>query len=432
VLHLSKASRQIAQLLNDPDILVAGATMISNTLVRIRSDHVRQVSAVVLQHLATVAGSHVGDSAVPARAVPNLIGVDLLAPLGGLRASHEQAIGSLDELLDLVRGPGKQRDQLMPRLIAELEKSWDDPKRFGEAQLLATCIYAAVGAWESAYLSARLCAERTANPDFAASGDRNQMEIIRREADYCRSLAVRFTLRSKSEVDIAETTLAASIARQVLTLSLATPRDKSELAALMLTASILQVIENVTPNQHFGDDGESLQLIDNDAIRRKFDDAVSDMRLTFDNFENFENLPLDRRTPSPGTVADSIRLQLTTNVLGATIFAFVLPRGMLSNESVTSSVIEAAMRQLRTELAMSSIRQPHPTSELYLAAGEFLTDPGPAAGEALKRRIGDMRSGALYLSLADKAELDYLERYVNAKLVPRPLPSYTLGRAAVA
>jgi hypothetical protein len=186
--------------------------------------------------------------------------------------------------------------------------------------------------------------------------------------------------------------------------------------------TILQAIENTTPHQNFGPGGEAMNLIDSSDITPAFDDAVADMRETLERFEEFEGLSQEKSTVDIDRVADSIRLQLATNLLGAAIFAVILPKG-LSAERYTATNVSAALRQLEKELKTSSIKLLPAMTRLYIAAGAFLVNPSQSAGEQLRKMIADFRDGQYERSPADIAELDYLERHVNAALVPRVVPA---------
>jgi hypothetical protein len=413
---------QVSKMLEQGDVLAAAADSMSGTLRTIRSEHTEQMAVLALDRLvATHRRSRAGRQNVAQRAPLKPLDVDLLAIVRPVFPATRSDLETLEDLLNRIRTDGGGKDGLLNQVVQRLNSALKghapgtqaigSPPSSNPAaavRLLASAIYFALGAWDSA----RLCAELCLNS--LHKGER--FGAWAREANYFMALALRMTLRSTDEVNSARRFLNYNIGRGDQT-SLAYVRDLVEHSTLMMTATVVQAIENATPNQPMGSGGGLIHLVENREIALEFDAAVLGLGRALEMVEGFE------RTQS--YVASRIRMQANVNLLGAAIFGQIL-RGELTEDNYTLERISAAAQSVHDDLAEFRISPVPLSAQLYLAVAELMLRPSePSAAEVGKILAQIERSSAL-VSNADRVEHTFL----NQRLKLSTIQLETIGSPA--
>ena len=360
---------QVANILQKPDVLAAAADTMLVTLRSIRTEHTEQLAGLALDRLVSAHRRiRARQGIVGQRAPLKPLDVDLLQVLRPILSTGVRSdLATLDDLLNRIITDEGRADGLLSQVISQLSaalRSQSGPPDLrtvsqtgnsfaAAARLFASAIYFSLGAWDSARLCAELCSE--------SLHLKERFGPWAREANYFRALALRMTLRSADELSAAAELLSENIRRADRT-SLAYSRDLVEHATLFMTATVLQAIENVTPNQNFSSDGEWTHLLDAPRIPLRFDEAIRDLERACQFVEGFEG--------SQTYAASRVRIQANINLLGGAIFGHLLRTG-ITEEHYGPDEIGRAVKVLRADLEEFAIFPPPPTAQLYLAIGAY-------------------------------------------------------------
>jgi hypothetical protein len=394
------AISQVTQMLQQSDVLAAAAEGMSSTLRAIRGTHTEQVAGLALDWLATTHRQRAGKGQGEAPRAPlKPLDVDLLKSIRSILPAGRSALATLDDLLERVRSADGKSGSLLQELVERLTASLKNPGEKAAGRLLASAIYFALESWDSAKLCAELCSKSLHRND--------RWGPWAREANYFIALAQRMTLRSADEVNSAKGLLSENIKQGEVT-SLAYSRDLIELATLMMTAAVVQAIENATPNQALGPDGELLHLIEASRIPRDFDTAVRDLRRGVERVEGFE--------ASQEYAASRVRMQANINLLGGAIFGFLL-KDRLTEDPVSRDQIAGAVKTVHQDLADFKVKPVPFTAELYLAIGDYLASPSRVTAEEADRALRRIDRSTLTLSNADAVEQAYLDQQLKIAIL---------------
>jgi len=394
----------IAELLSSADVREAAARFVHRDIEQIRDHHMQQMSAVALESVSAVLAraQATGGRGQRHRAPVKLVEVNIPEALRLHVDRHN--LGQIAWLEDLLLSFRTQdRPEAMRDIIGRMTAAWNEPHQHAAAHLLAACIYFSVDAWDPARACAELCRER-----IERGPARERRGKWLREARYCEALALRMQMRSQSDVSHARKLLTDNLADH--SVRLAYLRDKVERATLLLTATIVQTIED--DFQQVTSDPPFIDLMERDKLSTAFEDSVADLVDVLKEIENFE-------VPNSDGTATRIRLQAEINHLGALIFHVLLgPR--LTTDSVDRGGISRALVALQQTLAISTIK-PSKTAEVYMAVGVSLVTSEPAdAGNALAL-LSSPAMGEADLSRADRVEIDFLSRRLAPSVASLPL-----------
>lgn len=385
------SAENIAKLLSTPDVREAAATSVSGDIALIRDDHIQTMSALALQSLASI---KLTEGAPLYRAPVKLLDIDIPAALG-IHVDRRQVrhMAPMDALLRSLSADDTAQFQ---RIYHDMRNAWHDPARRAAAQLLASCIYFAVDAWDSARTCAELCHD-------GLQSAQQRRSPWKREARYCEALAIRMQLRSGSEVTRGRQLLLKNLATAPQ--SLAKLRDMVELSALVLTAAIVQTIEDDL--QHVSVDTPFINLIDRGELSADFEDALQDIDDVLRDLENFE-------TESDDGTATRVRLQAETNRLGGLIFHHLIG-ARLSPEPVDRNAMRKALQNLEATLD-SSRNARSMTARTYTEVAKFLLSMDREAGARALDLLTASKLRDVELSRADQAEIDFFVRKLSASL----------------
>ncbi len=389
----------VAERLSRPDALKEASLMLRETITGIRNDHTRLLSDQALSNLSrNLQELTIGSAAQGVRRAPvKIVGVNLVPH--GAWLTRTESTQNLDELLDTLLADKNvaQISGTITVLRKHLHRDWET----SSGQLLASCVYLAIGAWQSA----RDCAERCKR---LVKGPSNR-SIIWREGNYAKALALRFGIRFRSELDEAVDSLRKNITDWALQRDASTGgriaplRDKIEYAALLQAVAVLQAIENNTPFSAYGPDELPLEILDREEIPSYFDQSVVAME------EAAEILDLDYsgQTEMPYLV-DQLRRQLFLNLVGAHVFRRLLGQS-LSSEPLALGDLENALDRLE-EVLNGSVRPVPAIGQVYQACGRLLTNSSSTSEAGTVALIAKVLSDEL-LPYADLVELRYLRDY---------------------
>jgi hypothetical protein len=415
----SEAAAEAARLLAEPGKLLALRDSLIETVEQIGREHGKLGVEAALRRLPEAVGAARRSGAAEQRAPLQVVGVDLLAvlrdggsgrepgPLGARlevpRAAERSPTAGLYALLDAI-ADGPEGEALAKAIAERLgERLAEAPSATAtatQAHLLMSCIFLAVGAWESG----RECARRAR--DASARKD-----PLWREANYCIALANRFLLRSQRDFAEADKVLDNNLEEQNADRSvegqLAGIRDWVELAALRMTACLLDAIDDVKPfRQVVRDLGSDLRLLPerehSDTFGRAADRMV-EQRERLDN--DFSGPPANAGVER---MLGRLRRQLFTNLAGIDVFRSALaPRlGAAAPEGLA-----AALDRLRQDFEPA---QRSRMARVYLAVGEFLLQPDPAIHAAALDCLAKEMDGAA-LTDVDRIEFCFLRDYLLSR-----------------
>lgn len=376
----------VIDLLRSTDVRAATAQLLSETLSTIREDHDKGLQGLALARLGAGKVRDEGDGAFNsgARIHLKLMEVDFTRPLRSLPEIGKADMRTMEALIDRFRsgvGPGG----FVNKVAGLLQTSWDDPEQRAASRLIASGIYFAVGAWESARNCAELCLTTLEGDD--------RFGLWAREARYAAALAIRMTLRSPEELALATDHLKQNIVEGRSLLPQC--RDRIELATLQLTAAVTQTIELTTP-VHLEDRLRPLHLTDTQNIPRLFDGAVSQLHRTLEDIE------ADERNR---VAASRLRAQALVNLLGAQIHSRLLGRALSAQISAIADLV-ATRRALDVALEETE-RQPSLSAQVYIALADHLIAPSPAQARRTISLVERFLSKS-DLSDADQREQDFL------------------------
>ena len=373
---------RIAEILSANDVREAVAGMLEATISKIREDHVQGVSGLALDRLAGTAERYLGSTELRIHRAPvKLLGVDVLMAIGMQSPGPYSPTTWLDLLLQRIRS-GREPN-LLDDVVLKIRNAWTDPARRAPAQLLASCIYFAVGAWDSARLCAQLCRERLSGPAFRS--------VWMREARYCEAVATRMKLVSSADVRVALTGLAENLAD--FSDQLAQARDRVERATLMLDSTVSQSIDDLIAPES-PSDARMPELVEAQSVKDFFDKAVTDIAGVLEIIDNFD-------LSTFASPAVRIQLQAQINLVGAYIFRGVLgPK--ISSERFDRQMLGQALKALEASVAEYDIELPR-TGRIYLLVGKALLADEEAAAEA-RALLAEPETGR------ERSRTDLLER----------------------
>jgi hypothetical protein len=397
--------------LKDKESLAAGSELLKETISRIRAEHALLLSNRALDHLSRNLSNLIqGNAPLGMRRAPvKIVGVQLVS--GHTRVEASQ---SLDEALDGLLGRKSEYEiaAKVKSLRRQLAQDWNTPG----GQLLASCIYLAIGAWQSA----RECADRCRQ---LVHKDMNKSTIWR-EASYAKSLAIRFSIKSRSDYNEASSALLTnvttwSMGRRDVSTQLACLRDRIEVAALQQSVSVLQAIEDDTPFTNFGVDDAPFEILSGEEVRDEFDFSTSSMQALLEVLEDEYSL-----SDSHPYLIASLRRQLTINIVGAHVFRKLLSE-KLSKQPFDRGELKVALEMLEDAggyaAEMTNRTRPvPPIGQVYGTCAKFILEPDEAPVNQTLMLIEAIISDNI-LPHSDIVELRYLRsNLLSAGLVKAP------------
>jgi len=324
----------------------------------------------------------------PHRAPVKLIGVDIAAELGYPDVGQAGQSAWLEELLRRFR-QGHSGDTKVS-IIDRMKQHWDDPSHAAAVQLLASCIFFAVNSWDSARLCAKLC--------LAHVQDKKHRKLWMREARYCEALAIRMQLSSRAQINDAINFLNKNMANQPD--KLAMMRDGVERSTLILTAAIVQKIEDGLPV--IDTQTPFIALLPVDGLEAEVAEALAELEEILVQDGRSNDKPLSE-------TSERILLQAQINVLGASIFAKTV--GMpIPVHYGEHEKLQEAVRGLRSRIKASNIK-PSMTANIYLLAGQALLEPLQINVEAVLALLRSIDPKDNSLTRADIREIVYLANH---------------------
>jgi hypothetical protein len=363
----SEEIKEAAELLSSPDALLATSELLGETIRAIRDRYVQYQAPEALRQLANIGQRQAAGRLIGRRAPLGLFGVDLLEPLRQVippevaRNANRGSARGLYSLLDYIATHSIDQ-ALLTRIGQKLLDHWQQ----SSSQLLASCMYLAVGAWDSA----RDCARRGREGAKVPS-------LLRREANYCFALASRFVLRTAEDLKEADQALQENRDDYGHDRSsggpIASLRDKIERAALLSTASILQAIDDVTP--FVEEFGQGARILEGPGIVQYFDRAARLENEAWDTLEHDYSGPPD--SSDSGVIFQRLRLQLFTNIVGTHVFRHSL-RERVSEQPYCQDDLARALERLEEECEG---RDPPQVARVYrnVAAAILLQTPQTVA-----------------------------------------------------
>ena len=387
--------RAVARLFENPEVISTAGRLLRETIIEIKSEHTQQATGAAIAELATKVRAgrkrHEPTAAADSRLFPKFLDVEILRPLRGLPGFEPQSLTRLELFIAALKADADANTKgAIEQVVARLRSTWRDPSLSGPSYLLASSIYFSTGAWESARVCADLCRR--------SLGSKNKnTSIWEREARYVEALALRMTMRSRTEVELATKHLLKNMAAATAKTRLAYLRDRVEHSALMMTASVVQWIENSTPMEDFGEDGARIDLMDAGDLRSEFDEAVGQTS------EALEELRHNFDDSSPLAIASRIRVQGGANLLGASLFAHFF--FMESKEGVDKA------REQFEKLLQETNSTASPGMEVYLRCARLIASP---SSEGVRKFRDYVALGVRKLSEPDKIEQGYLSDRVNS------------------
>lgn len=381
---------ELARILSTPDVREAAAASVSSSIREIRDGHLQVMSLVALESLERARDDlrSAPWSAQGYRAPVKLIGVDIAGTLGYRTETSESHSAWLENLLHSFRQSNSV--ETPSETLARVGTSWNDPARAPAAQLLASCIFFAANAWDSARLCADLCQ--------ASIRSRRKKRVWLREAKYCEALAIRMKLHSRQEVRRGIEILTQNIADNGDCLS--SVRDRVERATLILTAAITQTIEDYL---HQADqDTHFLDLIPRDELSSDVEDALADLE------EALKQLPRFAREDGD-TTASRIKLQALINRLGGLLYARIMDRPVINDEIETSDLGKARIDLLN--ILKAETIEPSLTANMYLLAAEAVVEEDPAAAVRLLSFLETDEVKSAAKSRPDEREVRFLKAH---------------------
>ncbi|WP_213979223.1 hypothetical protein [Sphingomonas sp. dw_22] len=393
----SESIQRVAERLTQPDALKTASQMLGETLSRIRGHHSRILSMQALDQLSrNLTDLAEGRAQKGLRRAPMIyLGPHLTPSRSNLEASR-----GIDQLLDRLVTDGGLPEirEVIEQLGPLIQGAWTKP----EGQLLAACIFLAVGAWTSALECAQRCIEQSTGRAHA---------VFVREANYTKALALRFAIRSRSDFDDAKEVLSANIVQWGFRRDHAAPlsslRDTVELAALYQSVAVLQAIENSTPYSAFGPGEVPLDILQADEIISYFDKGVSMMESALETLDlNFSG------DSAHGYAAGQIDRQLSVNLVGAYVFKKLFGP-LISADAYSDNGLDAMMKRV-LELMSDELRTVPPIARVYANCGRVLMSPNVEEAQTTISLVDSVLAD-LQLPYADQVELRYLRDFM---LVP--------------
>lgn len=399
----SEALQAVAERLSRPAALETASEMLRTTIGKIRLAHARLLSNEALDRLSADLGKLAAGNVTRRvrRAPVKIVGVNLLGDRLAefVRESRpRESAHNLDQMLDdlVEKNATSEIAATIEGIREKLQDDWETPN----GQLLASCIYLAIGAWQSARDCAERCKQLVRGP-----GNRS---VTWREANYCKALALRFALRSQADFNDASNCLTTNISNWTFSKDanarLACLRDVIEHAALLGSASILQAIEDSAPFTNYGPDELPLEIVADRDIINNFDLSVAKME------EAVETLDLDYSGESDNQfLIEQLKVQLFINLAGAHVFRKLLGK-KVSTEPFISSKLQEIVLRLDEVLGVGDRAVP-PIAEVYRAIGRQLVQPDQLDRIGLIASIDEINAQLPY---GDKVELNFLKEYLSS------------------
>lgn len=400
------SAASLARVLSSPEVREAAAASVTGDLDRIRDDHMQVLSVAALDSLDRVMSNGHGRSIPlrPHRAPVKLIGADIPGALGFRPRSERDQENWLDDLLKRFRTHDSARD--IKDIIERMRVTSTEPERQAASHLLASCIFFAVDAWDFARMCAELCQDRL--EASLQDGDETKEEkatrhLWLREARYCEALAIRMHLRSADDVLRGKTILIENIAKYPR--SLPAVRDRVERATLILTAAIVQTIDDDVESTP--DATPFVDLIARSELPREFDEALQDLHDALDDLDNFDTDGSDR-------IIIRIRYQAGINRLGAILFQRLLGQH-LSRKRPDPRKLRPALAMVKAMLESGEM-EPTATLKIYLAVGAAIEAPDERLTKDALALLASPEIHGAEMSRADRREIDFFTRVLRKRL----------------
>ena len=385
-------AREIADLFQNEWVISAAVDRLNGRISDIRADHTQQIAMVAIERLSKRIPDNPDDKVARLRRSPlRLLDTSILAPLRLTGDPDFQGISDLEEFLDSLANTSKSDNQITiaQTAIVKLKDAWKDKSLLTQTYLLAASIYFSVGAWESARVCADICIRQLREKDQFKGQDL-------REAQYCKALALRMNLRSERDYEDARSLLTENMADGERN-NLAFERDKIERSALILTAAIVQSIEQRKPRDEEDDDIDA-EFLEDEEIAAEFKRGITQTREAIQTIE--DNFMVESNLK----IASLIALQGATNLVGAAIFNYFLNIASVRTMPIDITNEAKALRQL----LRNTDSAPTFTAQLYLKCADLISSPSRSGFAELESFMEKIRSSYVDLTWTDSEEQEFL------------------------
>lgn len=394
---------EMAALFSSFEVFEHAGNRVSESLSHVSREHAQHLSAQAFELLVKYLREGQGERKQTGgrRAPVKIIGIDIIEPISQFLPEewrHPQRQTTLDQLLDgiEVATRGKNKGSETSKSIADkIFEKRADPK----VQVLATCLYFALGRWDSARSCAELC--------FMNLPPKQRRSALGREVSYCIALADRMSLETPQDYHSAFTLLSDNIVLGTMLEQqshdrpnrddrLASHRDMIERATLMLSAGVMQVIgEHHSPLEAVRFFASSRET------SRAFDNAIGALEHCQAQLHNHF---VGGNATSESELVSKLLIQCEINYLGATVYQSVLKK-QISEVEKTHGDLRVALDRLRNDVGRLTALPK--TALVYMTIAESalgIDGSGPAeVSRVITRVLNDD-----HLSAGDQIEFKFL------------------------
>ncbi|WP_426288292.1 hypothetical protein [Sphingomonas sp. PSPC2-2] len=298
---LEPSDEEIARYFESDDLALAVYKTVHRTISGIEEDHARHIAIQSFDRLVEMLqnGGIGRERRAPLSFPP---GLDVLQRVRRRDAQYFRQIQTLDDLLDHLGRVNGTASPVAKRISEALREDWKEPS----TQLLAAVIYMVMGSWELAISCAQICIRTATRKDPRSE--------VAREARYCKAVCLRMQLRSEREIAIARDELNANLAYRHRD-SLILERDSIERATLILSACIVQMVDQFSIVASTRKSRRRKPLVPEDDVKSAFDSQTQELDASLEVLIN-NYLSSGEVQPLVAAIAG----QAAINRLGAELF----------------------------------------------------------------------------------------------------------------